>query len=249
VRIKILETISILTEENQRLRHQAALGTRQEQTMLSVSCRDLGLSGEAYATLEQRIKMRPLIIQTHYFAYERIRFANEKNIEALSALPNSITYGVLDTYECDDEILKAKRSIGWIFQARDDQIRSVTQASQSCHGEYQSPNTTIATIKSTYAYLIDTQEEIIRHWEQIKQKAYDYYDLSSHIYSEAKDYVDLILKQSTTAVLGCMTYILSITPSSLVQKKGTWFGQIIMAAHFSLAHHCLTESQIVFKIR
>lgn len=202
MRINKIETISTLDLENTKLNAQIALCDEQEQTMLNVSCSELGLTGEGYNAIESRIQTRPLIIRTHSFAYEAIRSANISNSNLLSGLPDSMTAGVLDTDECDTEIEKIKQQIGRLNSAWDSLVSQAQISSESCHRI--SPATTISTINNTYSGLISAKEEMLRHWEGVKEAAFRYNTASSHMYTNAKDFVNRILSQASSAVEGCI---------------------------------------------
>ena len=202
MRILKAEAISTLTEENARLTNQMQLCESQERTMLSVSAQEMGLLGEAWSAVEQRIHMRPLVIRTHYFAYAAIKEGNLTHIRALSALPDSTTPGVLDTEECEREIERQKSNIAEFENTCSSLINKVTQHSVD-YGE-SGPWATINQITSHYGTLIAACKTIIQEFENIKDAADTFSDQSYRFYVDAQCYVFDILAQSTSAVQSCI---------------------------------------------
>jgi len=202
MRIQKAATFFALNTENIGLTHQMQLCQNQERTMSHTSCSAYGLKGNAAKALEQRIQMRQLVIRTHYYAYESIQEANSKNIAMLSALPDSITPGVLDTEECADEINKAQQAIWDLTYSRDEQIDRLSQPKAIPDTQYTQQNI-YATI-NYYNSLIAPYEERIQDYRNRQDKAYAYAAASQDIYAQAQGYINGILKQSTSAVNNCI---------------------------------------------
>lgn len=205
MRIDKTTTRETLSSENAALESQIAECARQEQTMANVSIEDAALFGMSYEVLEARIHKRPLLIQMHSFAYEAIKAANSRNIDLLSGLPDSTTPGVLSTEECDEEISKLNDARDRLQAAWSVQLyKAQSGGSSDANSNIFSWTNTINNINATYSGLVSTNETLIRHWEEVKQAAYDYDKASAGLYTDAKDYIDQVLSKSSEAIYGCI---------------------------------------------
>lgn len=203
MRIDIEAARSQLASENAGLAEQMASAARQRDTMSSTSCSAHGLAGAAFEAMDARIRMRALVLDAHFLAFESIRSANTENLGLVSALPSSLTNGVLDTAECDDEIARLKELIRQQEIRRGSLYNLISRASDDSFGP-PLENALMNDIHSNTQAVIDAHEDEIRMWEEKKRAAYDYSAQSGTLYDDARDYAGRILAQATSAVAGCI---------------------------------------------
>ncbi len=203
MRILKAETLALLEAENTCLDTQISLCHQQEQTMLAVSLPDIGLQGDSFAALEERIKMRPSILRIHIAAYEEIKRANEKHSLMLSSLPDSLTLGVLDTAECDAEITRLRNEIDYLRGALYN-LSATIDSYESIRGDDSPPSLVYNAAFATYSCSIEALEEAKKGWITALEAASDYERDAGRLYNGASDFLEKILGESTNAIRGCI---------------------------------------------
>ena len=197
MRIYKSDAIIQLYAENGKLDNQIALARNQEQVMAKASTTALGLYGNAYKAIEQRINMRAMALHAHTHTYEALKDANTKNCAMLTALPTSLTPGVLDTDECDSEI------DWWISEINQLESELLSLTSLVVIDTDASVDTSAST-SNYYATSIDHAWWCVDQWEKKKQAAYDYSSESSSLYDNVQNIIEVFLDPSSFTIENCI---------------------------------------------
>lgn len=186
MRIEIATAIDALNAENVAIDDQLNKNTVQIRN-LAFALSDPRCISTAYSALACRIRdIRIPTAQAHNIAFETIRGANEQNIAALSALPQTSS-GVLDTDECDRMIADLKAQNQVLTALRDSAASSKSSNGRALFGGY-------------YSSAIYVNNGMIADMEAKKAAATEYEALSNSLYSGAEQVIADLLQKSTDSI-------------------------------------------------
>ncbi|MCL2529373.1 MAG: hypothetical protein FWE41_03460 [Coriobacteriia bacterium] len=196
--IIVSDAIELINSQNLALASHMELAQTQINNITVSTCAASQLNSDSYREIDSRIQMRPLILSTHFAAFEAISSANTANSALLSALPTSLVRpGVVSDTECIEYIMHWNREK---IRLQNEYSNLLDTLSSVQTGSDYNPTGTYLY----YACSIENAGKMVQKWTDIQRDLYEYNSASATLYTNAQHAVGTVLGASTDAVTHCI---------------------------------------------